>query len=76
MEHVNLGTMERAIRIVVGVALFALGILQDPPAWWGWLGILPLATGLAGFCPAWAALGWSTAGPVADAVGPDVTGRA
>ena len=60
MEHVNVGTMERAIRIVHGAALFALGMLQDPPAWWGWLGIVPLATGLAGYCPAWAALGWST----------------
>lgn len=60
MEHVNVGTMERAVRIVVGVVVFALGMMRVPPAWWGWLGIVPLATGLAGYCPAWAALGVST----------------
>lgn len=61
MEHVNVGLTERAIRIALGIVVFALGMLQAPPAWWGWLGIVPLATGLAGFCPAWAALGVSTA---------------
>jgi cadmium resistance protein CadD (predicted permease) len=61
MEHVNVGTMERAIRIIIGVVVFALGMMQVPPAWWGWLGIVPLATGLAGYCPLWAALGVSTA---------------
>jgi len=60
MEHVNVGTRERAVRIILGVALFAFGMMQAPPAWWGWLGIVPLATGLAGYCPLWAALGVST----------------
>lgn len=62
MSRVNLGTVERALRIALGLLVFAAGLLAaDGLAWWGWLGILPAATGLAGLCPLWEALGISTA---------------
>lgn len=62
MSHVNLSTVERALRIALGLLVFAAGFLaSDGLAWWGWLGIIPLATGLAGLCPLWEALGIDTA---------------
>jgi hypothetical protein len=68
MSRVNLSTVERALRIALGLLVFAAGLLaSDGLAWWGWLGILPLATGLAGLCPLWEALGISTVRGPADA---------
>lgn len=57
----NLGPLERAIRIVVGVALLAL-IVVGPESLWGLVGFLPLLTGIAGYCPLYALLGFSTVG--------------
>ncbi|MDF1504007.1 DUF2892 domain-containing protein [Roseisolibacter sp. H3M3-2] len=47
----NLGPLDRAFRVLLGAALLAFGLARGPETWWGWLGILPLATGLAGYCP-------------------------
>ena len=58
----NVGTLDRALRIVLGLALLALGLSRDPETWWAWFGILPLATGLAGYCPLWELLHVSTTG--------------
>lgn len=50
---------ERAIRVVVGLALLAL-VVVGPKTLWGLIGIVPLATGLLGTCPLYTALGIST----------------
>jgi ABC-type polysaccharide/polyol phosphate export permease len=55
----NVGTWDRAVRIVVGVVLIAL-VFVGPQTPWGWIGVLPLLSGLAGFCPAYRLLGFST----------------
>ncbi len=44
----NVGTIERVLRIVVGVILLAL-IVVGPKTWWGLVGVIPLATGLWGW---------------------------
>ena len=56
---VNVGGTDRIIRIVVGLALIGL-VLAGLIGWWGWLGIVPLATGLIGWCPPYAMLGFNT----------------
>ena len=56
---INVGTVDRALRIFVGFSLFGLaaGRVIGP---WGYIGLLPLVTGLFGFCPAYALFGFST----------------
>ena len=44
----NVGTVERAIRVVVGLVLLAF-IVIGPQTWWGLVGIIPVATGLWGW---------------------------
>ncbi len=55
----NEGTVDRAIRIVVGLGLLSLAVL-GPKTMWGLVGIVPLLTGVVGFCPAYRLLGIST----------------
>ena len=55
----NVGGIDRILRIVLGAALMALAA-TDTVGWWGWLGVVPLATGLVGWCPPYALLGLST----------------
>lgn len=55
----NVGGVDRIARIVVGAVLVGLAATGTVGVW-GWLGLLPLATGLAGWCPPYAMLGWST----------------
>ncbi|HWK40190.1 MAG TPA: DUF2892 domain-containing protein [Hyphomicrobium sp.] len=57
----NIGKCDRALRIVVGVALLAL-VFVGPKTLWGLIGLIPLITGLAGICPAYAVTGVSTCG--------------
>jgi hypothetical protein len=55
----NLGTLERALRIVVGLMLLGLyGALPEPGRYLTLLGLLPLGTGLLGHCPVYRTLGW------------------
>ena len=55
----NEGTIDRALRIIVGVVLLYLAISgQYTP--WTWLGVVPLLTGLVGFCPLYRLLGMNT----------------
>ena len=61
MSRVNVGPTDRTLRIALGVLLLTLGMAQGASTWWGWLGIVPLATGLARYCPLWETLGISTA---------------
>ena len=55
----NLGTLDRALRIVIGVALIA-ATATGQIGWWGWLGIIPLATALIGSCALYSLLGINT----------------
>ena len=55
----NIGSIERGIRVVGGLVLIALAA-TGTVGWWGWLGAVPLATGLIGWCPPYAMLGIST----------------
>jgi hypothetical protein len=55
----NVGTVDRVIRIVAGLALIAASLLGYI-GMWGWIGVVPLATGLFRFCPAYLPFGMST----------------
>lgn len=55
----NVGSLDRGVRIVGGLVLIALtrGNVIGP---WGWLGLVPLATGAIGWCPPYAIFGINT----------------
>lgn len=55
----NEGNVDRALRVVVGVALLALAFV-GPQTPWGYIGIVPLVTGLMGYCPLYSLLGVNT----------------
>lgn len=55
----NVGGIDRVIRIVGGLALIAWALIGGGPVW-AWIGVVPLATALINFCPAYALLGMST----------------
>jgi len=55
----NIGTLDRTLRIVVGLALIALAATATVGVW-GWVGAVPLATGLLGWCPAYTLFGIKT----------------
>jgi len=55
----NVGPLDRILRLIVGAALIAL-VFVGPQTPWGWIGIIPLATAFAGFCPAYRLLGICT----------------
>jgi hypothetical protein len=58
MAH-NVGTLDRVIRITIGLGLLAL-VFVGPTTPFGWIGIVPLATGLIGSCPLYQLIGVST----------------
>jgi hypothetical protein len=55
----NVGGIDRALRIIVGLALISL-VFVGPQVVWGWVGLVPLLTGLFRFCPAYTLLGIKT----------------
>jgi O-antigen ligase len=55
----NIGNIERIIRILGGLVLIALAATGTVGVW-GWLGLVPLATGLVGWCPPYSLLGINT----------------
>lgn len=55
----NEGTIDRILRIVVGLAVISL-VFVGPQTPWGWLGVVPVVTGLIGWCPAYTLLGIKT----------------
>jgi hypothetical protein len=55
----NIGGIERIIRILAGLVLIALAATSTV-GWWGWLGLVLLATGLMGWCPPYSLLGINT----------------
>lgn len=57
----NIGNIERAIRAIVGIGLISL-VFIGPQTVWGWIGVVPLATAIIGWCPPYAMLGINTCG--------------
>lgn len=55
----NVGGIDRVLRILVGLVLLGLAA-TDTVGWWGWLGLVPLATGIIGWCPPYQLLGFKT----------------
>ncbi len=55
----NVGSLDRALRIVAGAILILLALAQVIGPW-GWIGIVPLLTGVFRFCPAYSVLGVRT----------------
>lgn len=55
----NVGTLDRAMRVIAGVVLIAASLLGFIGAW-GWIGLVFIATGLLRFCPAYLPFGMST----------------
>lgn len=55
----NEGTIDRVLRTIVGLGILSL-VFVGPQTAWGWLGLVPLATGLLGVCPAYSLLGIRT----------------
>ena len=55
----NIGGIERIARIILGAVILALAFV-GPKTAWAYLGIIPLATGLIGWCPPYALFGIST----------------
>jgi hypothetical protein len=54
----NIGTTDRIVRIVAGLAIITAGIVFQ--SWWGAIGIIPLATAAIGWCPAYLPFGFSS----------------
>ena len=55
----NEGGLDRTLRVIVGAALIGLTVYGTIGVW-GWIGVVPLATGLMGWCPAYTLLGVKT----------------
>ena len=55
----NVGGIDRILRIVIGLVLIALTLMGTIGAW-GWIGIVPLATGALGSCPLYQVFGFSS----------------
>jgi len=55
----NIGKNERIVRIIAGIGITSLAFV-GPQTPWAFLGLVPLATGLIGWCPPYAVLGFST----------------
>lgn len=62
----NVGGIDRTLRIVVGLALIGLAA-TGTVGLWGWVGVVPLATGAIGWCPPYALFGWNTCATKTDA---------
>jgi len=56
---INEGTLDRAVRVVLGIALLSLAFV-GPKTAIGYVGVVPLLTGLIGFCPIYRLFGLST----------------
>lgn len=55
----NEGNLDRALRVIVGAAVLSL-VAFGPKTPWGYLGVVPLVTGLIGSCPLYSLLGIKT----------------
>ncbi len=57
----NEGNIDRILRVLLGLAILSL-VFVGPQTPWGWIGIVPLVTGLVGVCPAYSLFGINTCG--------------
>jgi hypothetical protein len=57
----NIHTIERVVRVALGLAILSL-VFVGPKTAWGWLGLVPLATGILGWCPLYVLFGINTCG--------------
>jgi membrane-bound ClpP family serine protease len=55
----NVGGIDRILRIVVGIVLIALTLMGTIGVW-GWIGVVPLVTGLFKFCPLYSIIGMNS----------------
>jgi hypothetical protein len=55
----NVGVADKSVRIVAGAVLIALTLMGTIGVW-GWIGLVPLLTGLLNFCPLYTVLGMNT----------------
>lgn len=55
---INVGGIDKILRIAVGLALVAWALMGGPL--WAWVGVVPLATGAIGWCPAYTLFGLNT----------------
>ena len=55
----NVHNIERIVRVLVGIGILSLAFV-GPATPWGFIGIVPIVTGLAGTCPLYTVLGFST----------------
>ena len=55
----NEGTVDRVLRVIAGVILVSL-VFVGPKTPWGWIGVVPIITGLAGTCPVYTMFGLRT----------------
>lgn len=62
MFRTNVGGIDRLLRIILGLVLIAL-VFVGPQTVWGWIGVVPLVTGLVGFCPLYRLIGVDTCHP-------------
>ncbi|MCE2829179.1 MAG: DUF2892 domain-containing protein [Sphingomonadales bacterium] len=61
MANANIGNADRIARIILGVVLIAL-VFVGPKTAWGWIGLVPLLTGLVRWCPLYRLIGVNTCG--------------
>lgn len=57
----NEGALDRILRVVVGIVILSMAFIGPQPPW-AYLGLIPLLTGLVGFCPLYAILKINTCG--------------
>lgn len=61
MFKVNVGSTDRILRVLLGIVLIAM-VFVGPQTAWGWLGLIPLVTGLFRMCPLYSLIGVNTCG--------------
>jgi hypothetical protein len=59
MFKANVGGLDRILRVILGLGLIAI-VFVGPQTPWGWVGVVPLLTGLFGTCPLYSLLGFRT----------------
>ena len=59
MAFKNEGKVDRGLRVVLGAALISL-VFVGPQTAWGWVGLVPLLTGIVGNCPVYSIFGINT----------------
>ena len=56
---INEGTVDRVVRVIAGLVILSLAFI-GPKTAWGYVGLIPIATGLVGYCPAYSLFGINT----------------